>query len=213
MGARSADISRKTNETEISVSISVDGTGKHSIATGIGFFDHMLDQVARHGLIDLEIDAHGDLHIDGHHTVEDVGITLGQAVALQGSLIEGLQPAALGQLGGLQLGEGPGPDHSLISSIPVGGSGSLQIGRGHSTSSRAGLRAFGLQLPSLPLQQAGDRGAVGVALAVALGPQLSPGSQPGAAVVATFQLAQQGITHGAQIGDQLGRVGGPASHP
>jgi imidazoleglycerol-phosphate dehydratase len=59
----------------------LDGTGQANLSTGIGFFDHMLDQIARHGLIDLEIDAKGDLHIDGHHTVEDVGITLGQAVA------------------------------------------------------------------------------------------------------------------------------------
>ena len=81
MGARSADISRKTNETEISVSISVDGTGKHSIATGIGFFDHMLEQLSRHSLIDMMVKATGDLHIDDHHTVEDTGIALGQALA------------------------------------------------------------------------------------------------------------------------------------
>ncbi|CAG1017310.1 imidazoleglycerol-phosphate dehydratase [Burkholderiaceae bacterium] len=78
---RKAEVSRNTAETQIRVAINLDGTGAAKLATGIGFFDHMLDQIARHGLIDLEIDAKGDLHIDGHHTVEDVGITLGQAMA------------------------------------------------------------------------------------------------------------------------------------
>jgi imidazoleglycerol-phosphate dehydratase len=79
--ARTASVTRNTAETKITVSVNLDGTGKAKLSTGIGFFDHMLDQIARHGLIDLEIDCQGDLHIDGHHTVEDVGITLGQAVA------------------------------------------------------------------------------------------------------------------------------------
>jgi imidazoleglycerol-phosphate dehydratase len=78
---RTADVTRNTKETQIRVAVNLDGTGQAKLATGIGFFDHMLDQIARHGLIDLEIEAKGDLHIDGHHTVEDVGITLGQAVA------------------------------------------------------------------------------------------------------------------------------------
>jgi len=78
---RIADVSRHTNETQIRVRVNLDGTGQSRLATGIGFFDHMLDQIARHGLIDLEVECQGDLHIDGHHTVEDVGITLGQAVA------------------------------------------------------------------------------------------------------------------------------------
>ena len=77
---RIAEVSRNTAETRIRVIVNLDGTGKSRLSTGIGFFDHMLDQIARHGLIDLEIEADGDLHIDGHHTVEDVGITLGQAV-------------------------------------------------------------------------------------------------------------------------------------
>ena len=81
MTDRTAEIQRNTKETQIRVRINLDGSGAATLATGIGFFDHMLDQIARHGLIDLEVDAHGDLHIDGHHTVEDVGITLGQAVA------------------------------------------------------------------------------------------------------------------------------------
>ena len=79
--ARTAEVTRHTAETKISVRVNLDGTGQARLATGIGFFDHMLDQIARHGLIDLDIHAEGDLHIDGHHTVEDVGITLGQAVA------------------------------------------------------------------------------------------------------------------------------------
>jgi imidazoleglycerol-phosphate dehydratase len=78
---RIAEISRNTAETQITVRVNLDGTGQAKLATGIGFFDHMLDQIARHGLIDLDIVAKGDLHIDGHHTVEDVGIALGQAVA------------------------------------------------------------------------------------------------------------------------------------
>lgn len=78
---RSADVRRDTSETRIRVRLDLDGRGQARLATGIGFFDHMLDQIARHGLIDLEIEAQGDLHIDGHHTVEDVGITFGQAFA------------------------------------------------------------------------------------------------------------------------------------
>ena len=78
---RSAEVKRKTLETEISVKLDLDGSGKSKLATGVGFFDHMLDQIARHGMLDLEIEASGDLHIDAHHTIEDVGITLGQAVA------------------------------------------------------------------------------------------------------------------------------------
>ncbi|MCB1979904.1 MAG: imidazoleglycerol-phosphate dehydratase HisB [Burkholderiaceae bacterium] len=78
---RTAEVSRNTAETRITVRINLDGSGQAQLSTGIGFFDHMLEQIARHGLIDLEVQADGDLHIDGHHTVEDVGITLGQAVA------------------------------------------------------------------------------------------------------------------------------------
>ena len=78
---RTATIQRDTTETRIRVQVNRDGTGASKLSTGSGFVDHMLDQIARHGLIDLEIEAQGDLHIDGHHTVEDVGITLGLAVA------------------------------------------------------------------------------------------------------------------------------------
>ena len=77
---RIAEVSRNTKETQIRVRVNLDGSGEAKLNTGIGFFDHMLDQIARHGLIDLDIEAKGDLHIDGHHTVEDVGITLGLAV-------------------------------------------------------------------------------------------------------------------------------------
>jgi imidazoleglycerol-phosphate dehydratase len=78
---RSAAITRKTKETEITVSVELDGAGTADVATGVGFFDHMLDQVARHSLIDLKVRSKGDLHIDPHHTVEDVGIAFGQALA------------------------------------------------------------------------------------------------------------------------------------
>ena len=77
---RSGKIERKTAETEISVSLNLDGTGKYDINTGVGFFDHMLEQLARHSLIDLEVHANGDTHIDDHHTVEDTGIAFGQAL-------------------------------------------------------------------------------------------------------------------------------------
>ncbi|KRB92741.1 imidazoleglycerol-phosphate dehydratase HisB [Noviherbaspirillum sp. Root189] len=78
---RVAEVTRNTNETQIRVAINIDGTGQQKLNTGVPFLDHMLDQIARHGLIDLDIEAKGDLHIDAHHTVEDVGITLGQAFA------------------------------------------------------------------------------------------------------------------------------------
>ena len=78
---RQAEISRKTLETEISVRLNLDGSGQAKLATGVPFLEHMLDQVARHGMVDLEVAAKGDLHIDAHHTVEDVGITIGQALA------------------------------------------------------------------------------------------------------------------------------------
>jgi imidazoleglycerol-phosphate dehydratase len=79
-GARRAEVQRDTLETRIRVAIALDGAGRATLATGVPFLDHMLDQVARHGLIDLEIEAKGDLHIDAHHTVEDIGITFGQAL-------------------------------------------------------------------------------------------------------------------------------------
>jgi imidazoleglycerol-phosphate dehydratase len=78
---RTAEVRRDTAETRIRVRIDLDGTGRQKLATGVPFLDHMLDQIARHGLVDLEVEADGDLHIDAHHTVEDIGITLGQAVA------------------------------------------------------------------------------------------------------------------------------------
>ena len=78
---RVAEVTRKTAETQIRVKVNLDGTGQAKLSTGIGFFDHMLDQIARHGMVDLKVSASGDTHIDDHHTVEDIGITLGQAVA------------------------------------------------------------------------------------------------------------------------------------
>ncbi len=81
MTQRIAEVERNTLETQIKIKINLDGTGKASFITGVPFLEHMLDQIARHGLIDMDINAKGDLHIDAHHTVEDIGITLGQAFA------------------------------------------------------------------------------------------------------------------------------------
>ena len=81
MSTRTAKADRKTIETQIALSVNLDGSGKATLATGVPFLDHMLDQVARHGMLDLDIQARGDLHVDAHHTVEDVGIALGQAIA------------------------------------------------------------------------------------------------------------------------------------
>jgi imidazoleglycerol-phosphate dehydratase len=78
---RSAEITRNTKETQVSVRLNLDGKGAASLSTGLPFLEHMLDQVARHGMLDLDVKAKGDLHIDAHHTVEDIGITLGQALA------------------------------------------------------------------------------------------------------------------------------------
>ena len=79
--SRVGEITRKTNETDLHVRVNLDGTGQAQVRTGIGFFDHMLEALARHGLLDLTVEARGDLHVDGHHTVEDTGIVLGLAVA------------------------------------------------------------------------------------------------------------------------------------
>ncbi len=79
--ARTATVARRTSETEITVTVDLDGNGTRKIATGVGFFDHMLDQLSRHSLVDMTVEAKGDLHIDDHHTVEDVGIALGQALS------------------------------------------------------------------------------------------------------------------------------------
>src|SRR5690606_24355024 len=81
MSGRTASVSRSTKETQISVSVDLDGKGRSEISTGVGFFDHMLDQLSRHSLIDMKIEAKGDLHIDDHHTVEDTGIAIGQAIS------------------------------------------------------------------------------------------------------------------------------------
>ena len=78
---RTATISRKTSETSVDVTVNLDGTGAYSVSTGIGFFDHMLEQLSRHSLIDLTVETVGDLHIDQHHTVEDTGLAIGEAVA------------------------------------------------------------------------------------------------------------------------------------
>ena len=81
MATRTASVERNTKETQIAIQLNLDGKGESTLKTGLPFFDHMLDQIARHGMLDLSIDAHGDLEIDAHHTVEDVGITLGQALS------------------------------------------------------------------------------------------------------------------------------------
>jgi len=107
---RQADISRNTLETRIRVALDLDGTGVAKLATGVGFLDHMLDQIARHGMIDLAVEATGDLHIDAHHTIEDVGITIGQALAKAlGDREPGVRQAAVKALGAV----GPGAKAAL----------------------------------------------------------------------------------------------------
>ena len=78
---RQVEVTRNTLETQVRVKLDLDGSGQTRLASGVGFLDHMLDQIARHGMLDLEVEAQGDLHIDAHHTVEDIGITIGQAIA------------------------------------------------------------------------------------------------------------------------------------
>ncbi len=93
--SRMGNVSRKTNETSVSVSVNLDGSGKAKISTGVGFFDHMLDQLSRHSLIDMEIETKGDLHVDDHHTVEDTGIAIGQAICTRRSATAAASPATL----------------------------------------------------------------------------------------------------------------------
>jgi imidazoleglycerol-phosphate dehydratase len=88
---RTAEITRNTNETRIRVAVNLDGTGKQKLNSGVPFLDHMMDQIARHGMFDIEVDCEGDLHIDAHHTVEDIGITLGQAFAKAAGTKAGLR--------------------------------------------------------------------------------------------------------------------------
>ena len=88
---RSAEITRNTNETRIRVAVNLDGTGKQKLNSGVPFLDHMMDQIARHGMFDIEVDCDGDLHIDDHHTVEDIGITMGQAFAQAAGTKAGLR--------------------------------------------------------------------------------------------------------------------------
>ena len=116
--ARTAEVHRQTKETDIIIKLDLDGTGRTSISTGVGFFDHMLDQLGRHSLIDLDVKATGDLEIDSHHTVEDVGITLGQAL-----------DQALGTKEGIKrYGEATVPmDEALVmTSIDISGRGHLE---------------------------------------------------------------------------------------
>ena len=138
----------------------------------------------------------------------------GQAVAIEGGPFGGLQlPAAAGQFGGLLIAQGRGVDQGLILSSLGGLSDRPQVGRGLGASSRAGLRAGGLQLPSLGLQQAGDRCPVREALPVAVGAQLGPGLQPGTLSVSPLQHPQQRISDGPKVADQVGRIGGARAHP
>ena len=97
---RTADVTRNTKETQIRVVVNLDGTGEAKLDSGIPFLDHMIDQIARHGMIDIELKATGDLHIDAHHTVEDIGITVGQAVTLVDGILDGAGPPHRQTLGG-----------------------------------------------------------------------------------------------------------------
>jgi imidazoleglycerol-phosphate dehydratase len=132
---RTAELVRETKETRIRVAVDLDGSGSCTVATGIGFFDHMLEQIARHGSIDLAIEASGDLHIDGHHTVEDVGITLGRAVA-----------AAAGDKAGIRrFGHAYVPLDEALTRVVVDFSGRPGL-QWHVPFTRAAIGAFDVEL-------------------------------------------------------------------
>ena len=115
--SRKAEIKRKTAETDITVRVDLDGSGQGAISTGVGFFDHMLQQLAKHGLLDLEIEAKGDLHIDAHHTVEDVGICLGSAIKQALGKKDGIRRFASKTV--------PMDESLVLTSIDISGRGSL----------------------------------------------------------------------------------------
>jgi imidazoleglycerol-phosphate dehydratase len=115
--SRTAEIKRKTVETDITVRVDLDGSGQGSISTGVGFFDHMLQQLAKHGLLDMDIEAKGDLHIDAHHTVEDVGICLGSAIKQALGKKEGIRRFASKTV--------PMDESLVLTSIDISGRGSL----------------------------------------------------------------------------------------
>ncbi len=118
--SRTATVKRSTTETTVTVSVDLDGRGQHDVSTGIGFFDHMLGQIAKHGLVDLEVKAQGDIEVGAHHVVEDVGITLGQA----------LRQAVGGKVGIVRYGAGVCPmDEALVmAALDFGGRGHLEYG-------------------------------------------------------------------------------------
>jgi imidazoleglycerol-phosphate dehydratase len=147
--ARNAAISRKTAETDIHVSLNLDGVGKWSINTGIGFFDHMLSHVSRHGLMDVEISAQGDLHVDYHHTVEDVGLTMGEALR-----------AALGDKHGIRrYGSATVPMDEALASVDLDLSGRPFLVHTNPLADRC-VGTFSLDLVPVFLQALADRGGI-----------------------------------------------------
>jgi imidazoleglycerol-phosphate dehydratase len=155
MKARRGEISRTTTETRITVRVNLDGTGVRSITTGIGFFDHMLDHVGRHGLLDLEILAEGDLHVDFHHTVEDVGICLGQAVR-----------DALGDKAGIRrYGSAAVPMDEALATVHLDLSGRPYLVYSNPLAAHS-TGAFGLELVPVFLQSFADRAGMTLHAAV-----------------------------------------------
>jgi imidazoleglycerol-phosphate dehydratase len=146
---RAAEISRKTAETDVNVKLSLEGTGRGRISTGIGFLDHMLDHVARHGLLDLEISAKGDLHVDHHHTVEDVGLCLGEALR-----------QALGNKHGIRrYGFGMVPMDEAMASVALDLSGRPLLVFSNPLGSRS-AGGFSLDLVPVFLQALADRAGI-----------------------------------------------------
>jgi len=153
---RTADASRRTSETDVLIRLTLDGTGKAVLDTGIGFFDHMLDHVARHGLLDLEVKAKGDLHVDHHHTVEDVGICMGEALSI-----------ALGEKAGIRrYGSASVPMDEALSTVSLDLSGRpLLVYSNPLDNRRAG--DFLLDLVPVFLHALADRGGITLHAAVA----------------------------------------------
>lgn len=183
---RTGEITRQTTETDIRLKLILDGSGRSRISTGIGFFDHMLDHVARHGLFDLEITASGDLHVDSHHTVEDVGLCLGEALR-----------AALGDRSGIQrYGFAKVPMDEAIASVALDFSGRPFLVYSNPLSARA-AGEFALDLVPVFLQAVADR--AGLTLHVTV----ETAENPHHAAEAIFKALGKALKEGVEIDPRI----------